>query len=96
MDWMYRNCSTTAQRGALDWSKKFEKVLKPVIEECYNSVKTGKETEVVIAANKSPDYREKLEAELAEMDDQEIWKVGKILRELRNKSISDLKIAKSY
>jgi len=94
MDWMYRNCSTTAQRGALDWSKKFEKALKPVIQECYDSVKSGKETEIVINANTSSGYRERLEKELAEMDDQEIWKVGKILRELRNKSISDLKIPK--
>jgi len=94
MDWMYRNCSTTAQRGALDWSKKFEKAVKPVIEECYASVKSGKEAEITIAANKSSDYREKLEAELKEMDEQEIWQVGKILRELRNKSISDTQVAK--
>ena len=94
MDWMYRNCSTTAQRGALDWSKKYEVALKPVIQECYDSVKSGKETEIVINANTSSGYRERLEKELAEMDDQEIWKVGKILRELRNKSISDLKIPK--
>ena len=94
MDWMYRNCSTTAQRGALDWSKRYEEVLKPVIRECYESVKSGKETEIVISSCSSSDYREKLEKELAGMDDQEIWKVGKILRELRNKSISDLKIPK--
>lgn len=87
MDWMYRNCSTTAQRGALDWSKKYYDVLKPVINECYQSVKNGNETEIVINANKSDDYREKLEKELKEMDDQEIWKVGKIIRQLRNESI---------
>ena len=28
MDWMYANCSTTAQRGALDWWKKFRDASK--------------------------------------------------------------------
>ncbi len=83
MDWMFRNCSTTAQRGAIDWSHKFEKVLKPVIEECYKSVKTGKETKRVIANNSNKNYRKNLEHELNEIDNQEIWQVGKIVRELR-------------
>mmetsp|Transcript_16002 Transcript_16002/g.19611 ORF Transcript_16002/g.19611 Transcript_16002/m.19611 type:complete len:141 (+) Transcript_16002:3-425(+) len=89
MDWMYRNCSTTAQRGALDWCTKFENALKPVINECYDSVLNGTETRNTINANKDKDYRTKLEKELSLMDDQEIWKVGKILRQMRNQSITN-------
>ena len=33
MDWMFSNCSTTAQRGALDWRHKFRKAVEPVFEE---------------------------------------------------------------
>ena len=83
MDWLYSNCSTTAQRGALDWAPKFEKVLKPVIEDCYNSVISGIETNIVINANSSPDYREKLNKELKEIDSQELWQTAKVLRNLR-------------
>lgn len=89
MDWMFRNCSTTAQRGALDWCSKFEEVLTPVIEDCYEKVVTGVEARNVIAANKTNDYRSKLEKELKEMEDDEIWKVGKILRQMRNSSTDD-------
>ena len=83
MDWLYFNCSTTAQRGALDWASKFENVLKPVIDECYDSVLSGKEADNVINANSSNDYREKLNKELDEMADQELWQVAKLLRKLR-------------
>lgn len=83
MDWMFENCSTTAQRGALDWSRKFYEVLKPEIENCYQSVVSGEETKVVIEANSNKDYRKELLKELDEMNDQEIWKVGKLLRQLR-------------
>ena len=61
MDWMYANCSATAQRGALDWRHKFRKAVEPVFAELYNSVATGKETEVVLRVNSAPDYKEKLE-----------------------------------
>ena len=91
MDWMYANCSTTAQRGAIDWSHKYYDALKPVIKECYNSVKKGKESEIVINCNKSDDYREKLNNELKEIENQEIWKVGKVLRQLRDGNIDTLK-----
>lgn len=47
MDWMYSNCSTTAQRGALDWAPKFKEVLKPVIEDCYEKVVSGDRKSVV-------------------------------------------------
>ncbi len=83
MDWMYANCSTTAQRGALDWAPKFEKVLRPVIEECYERVKSGKETAIAIDANTREDYREQLDKELKEIDDSELWTAGRQLRPLR-------------
>ena len=83
MDWLYANCSTTAQRGALDWAPAFEEVLKPVIDHCYNSVKNGNEADIVIRENSSKDYREKLNKELAEIDSQELWQAAKVLRKLR-------------
>lgn len=83
MDWMYSNCSTTAQRGALDWRHQFRKAVEPVFEKLYKSVKTGKEAQIVIKANSQKDYRKKLDAELSEMRDSEMWKTGKKVRELR-------------
>ena len=83
MDWMYANCSTTAQRGALDWAPKFEKVLMPVIEECYQSVKAGKEAKISIDANSRADYREGLEKELKAVSESELWTAGRVLRPLR-------------
>ena len=83
MDWMYANCSTTAQRGALDWAPKFEAAIRPVIEECYQSVKAGKEAARALQKGSEPDYREKLEEELAAMADQEMWIAGRLLRPLR-------------
>ena len=83
MDWLYANCSTTAQRGALDWAPRFEKVLKPVFEECYDSVLDGTEADIVIKANSTSDYREKLDKELEKIDSQELWQTAKVLRNLR-------------
>ena len=83
MDYMFSACSTTAQRGALDWYKKFEKLNKPLIREIYDSVKDGTEVKRVIEANSDPNYRENLKKELDEINNQEIWKVGKVIRELR-------------
>lgn len=83
MDWMYANCSTTAQRGALDWWKPFYEATKPVFEKLYNSVKTQNEAEISITRNSQPDYREKLEIELAELRDSEMWRAGKTVRSLR-------------
>jgi ketol-acid reductoisomerase len=83
MDWMYANCSTTAQRGALDWWKKFRDATLPVFNELYDRVATGKETEEVIAANSQPDYREKLDTELKELRESELWQAGKTVRSLR-------------
>lgn len=83
MDWMYANCSTTAQRGALDWWKKFRDAVKPVFEELYSSVAAGEEAQRSIDSNSQPDYREKLEEELKELRDSEMWKAGKVVRGLR-------------
>ncbi len=80
---MYANCSATAQRGALDWRHKFRKAVEPVFTELYNSVATGKETEVVLRVNSAPDYKEKLNAELKEMRESEMWQAGAAVRELR-------------
>ena len=83
MDWMYANCSTTAQRGALDWWKKFKDATKPVFEELYESVETGNEAQLSIDSNSQDDYRVKLDAELAELRDSEMWRAGRTVRSLR-------------
>ena len=83
MDWMYANCSTTAQRGALDWWKKFRDAVYPVFEDLYDSVEKGAETRITIEANQKSDYRESLEKELDELRESEIWKTGKEVRKLR-------------
>jgi ketol-acid reductoisomerase len=83
MDWMYANCSTTAQRGALDWFKKFRDASKPVFEELYKRVAEGDETRRVLEANSRKDYREQLEKELKEVADSEMWKAGAVVRSLR-------------
>jgi len=83
MDWMYANCSTTAQRGALDWRHAFRQATEPVFERLYQSVASGEETRIVLAANSSPDYKEKLEAELKAMRESEMWQTGIRVRALR-------------
>ena len=83
MDWMYANCSTTAQRGALDWWKKFRDATKPVFEALYESVATGNEAQISIDSNGKEGYRAGLEAELKEMRESEMWQAGKAVRALR-------------
>ena len=83
MDWMYANCSTTAQRGALDWMGPFHDAIKPVMEQLYNSVKTGNEAQISIDSNSKPDYREKLEEELRALRESEMWQTGAVVRKLR-------------
>ena len=83
MDWMYRNCSTTAQRGALDWLPRFKKALAPVFEELYESVSSGYEAKAVIDANSREDYKEHLDQELNKMAEAEVWRVGGFVRSLR-------------
>lgn len=83
MDWMFANCSTTAQRGALDWKGKFRDASAPVFEELYESVKTGNEAKLTITANSDPDYKKKLGKELAEIHESEMWRTGAQVRKLR-------------
>ncbi len=83
MDWMYANCSTTAQRGALDWKDKFRDAVTPVFNELYQSVKEGIEAQKSIDSNSQADYREKLEVELKELRESEMWRTGATVRNLR-------------
>ncbi len=83
MDFMYANCSTTAQRGALDWHPRFRQAVEPVFEELYDRVVEGLETEVVLKANSAPDYQVKLDAELKTMRESEMWRAGASVRSLR-------------
>src|SRR6201991_167275 len=83
MDWMYANCSTTAQRGALDWRHKFRDATAPVFRELYESVASGQEAKRTIETCSKPDYREKLAEELKELRDSELWQAGAAVRKLR-------------
>ena len=83
MDWMYANCSTTAQRGALDWMGPFHDAIKPVMERLYQSVASGNEAQISIDSNSKPDYRVGLEAELKALRESEMWRVGETVRKLR-------------
>ena len=83
MDWMYANCSTTAQRGALDWMGPFHDAIKPVVQKLYQSVKSGNEAQISIDSNSKPDYREKLNAELKALRESEMWQTAVTVRKLR-------------
>ena len=83
MDFMYANCSTTAQRGALDWHPRFRDAVEPVFEALYESVKTGNEARITLEANSRDDYREQLEKELGYFRDSEMWRAGAAVRSLR-------------
>ena len=83
MDWMYANCSTTAQRGALDWRHRFRDAVAPLFDELYERVVSGKETQIVLEANSAPDYRERLQEELDEIKNSEMWRAGAAVRKLR-------------
>jgi len=83
MDWMFSNCSTTAQRGALDWAPKFRDAVAPVFDTLYQKVVSGEETRRVLEANSTPDYREKLDKELDTLKNSEMWQTGATVRSLR-------------
>ncbi len=85
MDWMYANCSATAQRGALDWKPKFKEATLPVFKELYDRVKSGAETKRVIESCGAADYKESLTKELDEIGNSEMWQAGKATRSLRPK-----------
>ena len=83
MDWMFGNCSTTAQRGALDWAPKFRDAVAPVFDTLYGKVVSGEETRRVLEANSAADYREKLDKELDALKNSEMWRTGATVRSLR-------------
>jgi len=83
MDWMYSNCSATAQRGALDWRPKFMEATLPVFKELYRRVKTGEECVRVLESTGAPNYKETLDAELRELGNSELWRAGAAVRKLR-------------
>ena len=83
MDWMYANCSTTAQRGALDWMTPFHDAIKPVMERLYKSVADGVEAQISIDSNSKPGYREALVEELKAMRESELWRAAETVRRLR-------------
>lgn len=83
MDWMFGNCSTTAQRGALDWKGRFRDAVVPVFDQLYDRVVSGEETRIVLDANSRADYRKGLERELAEIRNSEMWRAGSAVRALR-------------
>ena len=85
MDWMYAACSTTARRGAIDWSSRFKDTLKPVFNDLYDSVRDGKETQRSLDYNSQSDYREKYEKEMQDIRDLEIWRAGKAVRYVAQK-----------
>ncbi len=84
---MHANCSTTAQRGALDWMGPFHDAIKPVVRDLYESVKTGREAQRSIDSNTQPDYREKLEEELKALRESEMWRTGAVVRTLRPENV---------
>ncbi len=83
MDWMYANCSTTAQRGALDWFKAFHDATKPVLQDLYESVRTGVEAKRALECNSKPTYRKDLDKELKAIGESEMWRIGAQVRQLR-------------
>jgi ketol-acid reductoisomerase len=88
MDWMYANCSATAQRGALDWRPKFKKAVKPVFDELYERVANGAETRRVLQSCGKPDYQQQLTKELNVLGNSELWLAGKATRALRPKELA--------
>lgn len=88
MDWMYANCSATAQRGALDWRPRFKKAVMPVFKDLYKRVKSGLETKRVLSSTGKKDYKEQLTNELNALRDSEMWRAGKAVRDLRPKEVA--------
>ena len=94
MDWMYANCSATAQRGALDWKPRFKRAVLPLFNDLYKRVATGIETRRVLTSCGKPDYQQQLTKELQAIGNSEMWQAGKATRALRPKE-SAKKISKT-
>ena len=92
MDWMFANCSVTAQRGALDWKGKFREATLPVLNELYDSVASGAEARRTIERGSTPNYRQELEAELKEVRESELWATGATVRELRSRTSENVEV----
>src|ERR1017187_6192678 len=93
MDWMYSNCSATAQRGALDWKPKFKQATLPVFKKLYQRVKSGEECARVLSACGARNYQVQLAKELGQIHNSEMWRAGAASRALRPKQ-SEKAIAK--
>ena len=61
----------------------FHDAIKPVVQKLYDSVKCGNEAQISIDSNSQPDYREKLEKELRDMRESEMWQTAVTVRKLR-------------
>ncbi len=83
MDWMFSNCSATAQRGALDWAPRFKKATLPVFKDLYKAVANRSEARRVIRTCGGRDYKERLEKDLAKIRNSELWVTGAAVRNLR-------------
>ncbi|QKG51269.1 ketol-acid reductoisomerase [Hymenobacter sp. BRD67] len=92
MDWMFANCSVTAQRGALDWKGRFREATLPVLNELYDSVASGAEARRTIERGTTPNYRQELQAELKEVRDSELWQTGATVRELRSRAAENVEV----
>ena len=88
MDWMYANCSATAQRGALDWKPKFKRAVLPLFNTLYKRVASGVEARRVLTACGRPDYQRQLTEELQAIGNSEMWQAGKATRALRPKELA--------
>lgn len=95
MDWMYANCSATAQRGALDWWPEFYRASKPVFERLYQSVENGSEARRTLDRCGMKNYRQELERELKQLSDSEMWRAGRTVRSLRPENTNENETAKS-
>ena len=83
MDWMYANCSATAQRGALDWRPKFKAATLPVFNDLYNKVNREKNVSEYLNQQVLPIIKQVLDAELNELGNSEMWRAGAAVRKLR-------------
>ncbi len=86
MDGMFRHCSVTAQRGALDWMPRFRAAVLPTFRKLFASVKSGKEAARVMRLCGRPDYPKRVRKELDALRRSEMWRAGAAVRALRPKA----------
>jgi ketol-acid reductoisomerase len=62
----------------------FQQIIKVCFfEKLYHEVKVGNEAQRSIDSNSQPDYREKLNEELRQLRESEMWQAGAVVRKLR-------------